>query len=133
MRLYLIAYLATGTIFALLDAAWLSLMVPRLYRPVLHGILAERVQPAPAIMFYLLYILGLVIFAIAPGLAAGRWSAALWRAALFGAFTYMTYDLTNQATMRIWSTGISAADIGWGAFASAVAAGLGCAAVLALR
>lgn len=133
MKSYVLAYILSGVIFAALDAAWLSLMASRLYRPVLHGILAERVQAAPAIVFYLLYVLGLVIFASAPGLAAGRWSTALWRGALFGLFTYMTYDLTNQATMRVWSTSITAADIFWGMAASAAAAALGCAAVLAMR
>ncbi|WP_297493788.1 DUF2177 family protein [Acidocella sp.] len=133
MKSYFLAYIITGGIFAVMDAVWLSLMAGRLYKPVLHEILAPKVQAAPAIIFYLLYILGLVIFAVAPGLAAGRWSAALWRGALFGLFTYMTYDLTNQATMRVWATSITAADIGWGMAASATAATLGCAALLALR
>jgi uncharacterized membrane protein len=130
---YIVAYVATGLSFAALDAVWLSLMTSRLYRPALQSILAERVQAAPAIAFYVLYVLGLVIFAVAPGLAAGRWSAALWRGALFGLFTYMTYDLTNQATLRVWSAGVTAADLSWGMVASSVAAGLGCAAALALR
>lgn len=133
MKSYALAYLATGLVFAAMDAAWLSLMTSRLYRPVLHEVLAARVRPVPAVAFYALYILGLVIFAVAPGLAAGRWSAALWRGALFGLFCYMTYDLTNQATMRIWSGGITIADICWGIVASAIAASLGCAAALALR
>lgn len=133
MRHYLTAYFATGLCFAALDAVWLSLMASRLYRPVLQGILAEHVRIVPAIAFYVLYILGLVIFAVAPGLTAGRWSEALWRGALFGLFTYMTYDLTCQATMKIWSYGITAADIGWGMVVSGIAASLGCAAVLALR
>jgi uncharacterized membrane protein len=133
VKTYLIAYAITGLSFAALDAVWLSLMASRLYRPVLQGILAERIQVPPAIAFYVLYILGLVIFAVAPGLTAGRWSEALWRGALFGLFTYMTYDLTNQATLKIWSYGITAADIGWGMVASGIAASLGCAAVLALR
>jgi uncharacterized membrane protein len=133
VKTYLIAYAAAGLSFAAMDAVWLSLMASRLYRPVLQGIMAERVQIAPAIAFYVLYILGLVIFAVAPGLTSGRWSVALWRGALFGLFTYMTYDLTNQATLKIWSYSITAADIGWGMVASGVAASLGCAAVLALR
>jgi uncharacterized membrane protein len=133
MKSYAIAYIVTGLSFAALDAVWLSLMSTRLYKPVLHSILAERPQLAPAVVFYVLYILGLVIFAVAPALAAGRWTAALWRGALFGMFAYMTYDLTNQATLRVWSSGITMADIGWGTLASAVAASLGCAVALALR
>ncbi|MDD2795692.1 DUF2177 family protein, partial [Acidocella sp.] len=114
MKSYLTAYIAAGISFTAVDALWLSLMSARLYRPALQGILAERVQVAPAIAFYALYILGLVIFAVAPGLAAGRWSAALWRGALFGLFTYMTYDLTNQATLRAWPFSVTAADLSWG-------------------
>ena len=133
MKIYALAYLVTGLSFAALDAVWLSLMTSRLYRPALQSILAERPQIAPAIAFYVLYILGLVIFAVAPGLAAGRWSAALWRGALFGLFTYMTYDLTNQATLRVWSFGVTAADLSWGMVASAIAATIGTAVVLALH
>ena len=133
MKSYVTAYIATGLSFMAADAVWLSLMTTRLYRPALQGILAERVQAAPAIAFYGLYILGLVIFAVAPGLAAGRWSAAVWRGALFGLFTYMTYDLTNQATLRGWPWSVTAADIGWGMAASAWAAALGSAITLALR
>ncbi len=133
MKNYGLAYLATGLSFVALDAVWLSLMTSRLYRPALQDILAARPQIAPAIAFYVLYILGLVIFAVAPGLAAGRWSTALWRGALFGLFTYMTYDLTNQATLRVWSFGVTAADLSWGVVASATAATIGTAVVLALR
>ncbi len=133
MKSYVVAYVATGLSFLAVDAVWLSLMTKRLYRPALQGILAEHIQLAPAIAFYALYILGLVIFAVAPGLAAGRWSNALWRGALFGLFTYMTYDLTNQATLRVWPLGVTAADLSWGMVASAWAAALGCAVALALR
>ena len=133
MKIYALAYLVTGLSFAALDAVWLSLMTSRLYRPALQSILAARPQIAPAIAFYVLYILGLVIFAVAPGLSAGRWSAALWRGALFGLFTYMTYDLTNQATLRVWSFGVTAADLSWGMVASAIAATIGTAVVLALH
>jgi uncharacterized membrane protein len=132
MKNYVLAYIATGLVFAALDAVWLSLTASRLYRPALQEIMADRVHMAPAVAFYLLYILGLIIFAGAPGLAAGRWSIALLRGALFGLFTYMTYDLTNQATLKIWSVSITVADMCWGTLASAIAAALGCAAVLAL-
>lgn len=133
MKGYTTAYIAAGLSFLAVDAVWLSIMTNRLYRPALQGILAEQVRLAPAIAFYALYILGLVIFAVVPGMAAGRWSTALWRGALFGLFTYMTYDLTNQATLRVWPFGVTAADLGWGMAASAWAAAIGCAVALALR
>jgi uncharacterized membrane protein len=133
MKNYLVAYGATAVSFLALDAAWLSIMGSRLYKPVLQSILAPRPNLAPAVVFYVLYVLGMIIFAVAPGLAAGRWTATLWRGALFGMFTYMTYDLTSQSVLRVWSTSITLADIGWGMVASAIAASIGCAAVLALR
>jgi uncharacterized membrane protein len=77
MKIYVLTYLTTGPSFVALDAVRLSLMTSRLYRPALQGILAESPRIAPAIAFYVLYILGLVIFAVAPGLAAGRWSAGV--------------------------------------------------------
>jgi uncharacterized membrane protein len=130
MKTYVIAYIASGLSFLAADAVWLSLMTSRLYRPALRNIMAAHVQPAPAIAFYALYILGLVIFAVAPGLNAGRWSTALWRGALFGLFTYMTYDLTNQATLLGWPLKVTLADMGWGTMASAFAAAIGCAVAL---
>jgi len=133
MKNYVIAYIASGLSFLAADAVWLSLMTSRLYRPALPGILAARVQLAPAIVFYALYVLGLVIFAVASGLTAGHWRAALWRGALFGLFTYMTYDLTNQATLLVWPVRVTLADMSWGALASAGAAAIGCAVALALR
>jgi len=133
VKTYIIAYFAVALSFLAVDAVWLSLMTSRFYRPALRSILAERVQVRPALAFYVLYVLGLVIFAVAPGLAAGRWSTALWHGALFGLFTYMTYDLTNQATLRDWPAAVTAADLGWGVVSSAWAAAVGCAVALALR
>ncbi|WP_373489203.1 DUF2177 family protein [Blastomonas sp.] len=116
MLRYIIAYLATGLAFALIDSVWLKTMATRLYQPVLGEILAPSFRLAPAVVFYLLYILGIQIFAVAPALADGRWQTALVRGALFGFFCYMTYDLTNQATLKLWSTQITVLDIMWGTF-----------------
>ena len=68
----------------------------------------------PAIVFYLLYILGMMIFAVGPALASGKWQTALIWGALLGFFCYMTYDLTNHATMKVWSTKVTVLDIIWG-------------------
>ncbi|MFN3475744.1 MAG: DUF2177 family protein [Blastomonas sp.] len=114
MLRYAAAYLFTGLAFALIDSVWLKTMAPRLYQPILGEMLAPSFRLAPAVVFYMLYILGIQIFAVAPALAEGRWQSALVNGALLGFFCYMTYDLTNQATLAVWSTKITVLDILWG-------------------
>jgi uncharacterized membrane protein len=113
----------TALIFGLLDALWLTRVGPRLYRPEIGELLMDGWRPAPALIFYALYMLGIQIFAVAPALAAGKWQVAAQYGALLGFFCYMTYDLTNQATMKIWSTKVTLLDIAWGTFATGLAAG----------
>jgi uncharacterized membrane protein len=119
-----LAYVATGLVFLMLDGGWLALVGPRLYRPEIGVLLAEKIQAPPAILFYLIYVAGLVYFAVEPGLAEGLAKAAIAGAAL-GLVAYGAYDLTCQAVMKTWSTKVTLADMGWGAFASAAAAAAG--------
>lgn len=128
----LAAYIATALIFGALDAIWLTKVGPKLYRPEIGELLMDGWRPAPALIFYVLYILGIQIFAVQPALAAGRWQVAAQYGALFGFFCYMTYDLTNQATMRVWSTKVTLVDIAWGTVATGIAAGAAAWLVLAL-
>ena len=116
-------YGVTALIFGLLDAVWLTKVGPRLYRPEIGELLMDGWRPAPALICYALYMLGIQIFAVAPALAAGKCQVAAQYGALFGFFCYMTYDLTNQATMKIWSTKVTLLDIAWGTFATGLAAG----------
>ncbi len=120
--LYAVAYLAILLPFGLLDAVWLSLMGPRLYRPTLGDILLTNVNVAPAVIFYLIYPLGLLIFAVLPALKSDLAASALIYGALFGGLAYATYDLTNHATLRNWTLQLTLTDMAWGAFASGVAA-----------
>ena len=99
------------------DAVWLGFAGPNLYRPALGDLLAENFAPVPAVLFYLLYVAGLVTLSRAPTLAL---SAA--RGALYGLCAYGTYDLTNQATLRHWPTYLTLADLGWGTLLSAFTA-----------
>lgn len=125
MKTYVLAYLATGVVFLGCDAIWLSVTGNSLYRPLLGDLLLTNFRLGPAIAFYLIYIGGIVIFAISPAVVSGRWSAALIRGALFGFVAYATYDLTNQATLRSWSTTITILDLSWGTALTAVSATLG--------
>jgi len=119
---YAAAYLAALLVFFLADMVWLVPMVSRLYRPALGDLLLSDVNMPPAILFYLLYPIGLVIFAIVPALRSGSVTTALLFGALFGFFTYGTYDLTNQATLRNWSTTVTIADMAWGTFLGGISA-----------
>lgn len=118
------SYLAALTVFFLADMVWLGIMVSRLYRPALGDILLAQVNLLPAIAFYLLYPVGLVIFAIAPALKGGTILTAFGLGALFGLFTYGTYDLTSQATIRNWSTTVTMVDIAWGSLLGGMSAAL---------
>ncbi len=114
---YITAYIATGISFALIDSVWLRTMYTRLYKPEIGELMMkDGFRLGPAVMFYLLYILGMMIFAVGPALQSGKWQTALVWGALLGFFCYMTYDLTNHATMKVWSVKVTVLDIIWGTF-----------------
>jgi uncharacterized membrane protein len=119
-----VAHVSTGSVFLILDGCWLTLVGPRLYRPDISMILADKIRVLPAILFYILYIVGLVCFCVRPNLSQG-WASALLSGLLLGLVAYGTYDLTCHAVMRAWTITITAADMAWGAFASAAASGAG--------
>lgn len=117
MTKYLIAYVATGISFALIDSVWLRTMFTRLYKPEVGEMMINGgFRMGPAIAFYLLYIIGMLYFAVMPALASGRWQAALLQGAVLGFLCYMTYDLTNYATLKVWSLKVTIADVIWGTF-----------------
>jgi len=110
---YALGYLLTGLSFALIDSIWLRTMYTRLYQPEI-GELLGGLRLGPAIAFYLLYIGGMMWFAVGPALANGRWQTALVQGAVLGFMCYATYDLTNFATLKIWSMKVTLLDIIWG-------------------
>lgn len=116
-----LAYLVTFVVFAVIDGTWLYVMGSQLYKPVLGDILLPDIRLGPAVAFYLLFPLGLVIFAVDPALKAGSWNTALVYGALFGLFAYATYDLTNFATLRNWTLQITLVDIVYGAIVAGIA------------
>lgn len=132
MQSVVIAYVATALVFAVIDGAWLSTVGAQFYRPRLEGLIADGVVWGPAIAFYLLFVAGLLYFAVMPAVAEGRWTQALIRGALFGFFTYMTYDLTNWATLKNWPAAVSLVDIAWGTALTGVSAAAGAAITLAV-
>lgn len=125
---WLIAYLAAGATFGILDTLWLRWAGPNFYRPMLGDILATSFRAAPAVAFYFLYVAALIWFAVRPGVAIGPWFGVA-NGAFLGLVAYATYDLTNQATMKQWPLQVTLVDIAWGAAVSALASGVGALAV----
>ena len=125
---WLIAYLATGLTFALVDAVWLRFAGPGLYRPMLGELLAPSFRLIPAVIFYLIYIAGIVWFAVRPGVVVGV-PLGVMNGAILGLLCYATYDLTNQATMKAWPWQVTLIDIAWGMALTALASGAGALAV----
>lgn len=122
MARYLVAYLAAAIVMAGLDALWLTQVMRGIFEASAGPLLADKTNYTAAIAFYLLYIVGLLVFAVAPALRGGGWSATLLLGFGFGFFAYMTYDLTNMATLKLWPLRMAMLDIGWGTFVTGAAA-----------
>ncbi len=119
---YAAAYVSALIIMGLADMAWLGIMAKRFYRPTFGDIALTDVNMTPAVIFYLLFPIGLVIFAVAPALKGGTLGSALLYGALFGFFTYATYDLTNYSTLRNWTLSLTIVDVVWGSILAAISA-----------
>ena len=116
---YLFAYLLTALVFFAIDMVWLGFVSKALYRRYLGSFLSDKVNWTAALIFYCLFIVGIFIFAILPAVEkASAWQAILL-GALFGFFTYATYDLTNLATLKNWPVIIVWIDMAWGALLTA--------------
>jgi uncharacterized membrane protein len=117
---YVTAYFMTVIVVAALDSIWLTQVGPTLYKPVIGSLLAPEPRMVPAVLFYVIYIVGVVYFSVAPALKSRRWQTALVNGAVLGFCAYATYDLTNQATLSVWSNRITIMDMAWGTVLSAV-------------
>lgn len=117
-----IVFAGVAVSLLILDIFWLFTMARRLYRPELGDMIAEKFRPAPAISFYLIYVLGVTYFAAFPAVEASSGVKALVDGALLGALAYSTYDLTNHATLKRWSLRVTLIDIAWGVILTALSA-----------
>jgi uncharacterized membrane protein len=122
MSRYLAAYVAGAVVFVAMDFAWLTFTGDRIYRPAMGNLMATKPALGPAGLFYVLYLGGVLFLAVTPALKAGSWIQAATSAAVLGLVAYGTYDLTNQATLRSWSTQLTLVDMGWGVVVTTVAA-----------
>ena len=125
MFAYVIAFIVTAFAFVGADAIWLTLAGPRLYRPVLGPLLSDRPNGVAAVAFYLIYLFGVMALAVDPAFRTGQWRTAAGHGLALGLVAYGTYDLTNQATLRLWSTRLTVIDMAWGGALPALAATLG--------
>lgn len=114
MTKYLIAYFSTAIVFLVIDFIWLGYVAKGIYAEGIGQYLRETPQMGAAVAFYLLYVIGIVFFAISPALDAGSAVKALAYGALFGFFAYATYDVTNYATIKDWPLKMSIIDTVWG-------------------
>jgi uncharacterized membrane protein len=111
---YLKLYALTVPVFFIIDLIWLGVVAKGFYQKNLKYILSPNVNWTAAIIFYLMYIAGILIFAVLPGVAKDSVRHAVLWGALFGFFTYATYDLTNLALLKDWPLNIVIVDIIWG-------------------
>lgn len=121
-----LAYVLTAATFLAMDAVWLTLATDWLYRPAIGHLMAPTVTWGAAVLFYALYIAGLVIFAVSPSASP---AGALGRGALLGLMAYGAYDLTNQATLQGWPWKVTLIDLVWGATVSGVSSAVSAAAI----
>jgi len=115
LKLYLITFLA----FLTIDSLWLGLVAPSFYRSQIGYIMAETPNFFAAGLFYLVFVFGMVVFIVEPGVREGTLMQSVSRGALFGLVTYATYDLTNLATLEGWPVLLTVVDLTWGTVLSA--------------
>lgn len=116
-------YLATIPVFFAIDMLWLGVLARSFYQTNLRHLLSPEVNWPAALVFYLIYIAGILLFAVRPGLEVQSLARACLWGALFGFFIYATYDLTNLATLRDWPLNVVLVDIAWGTVLCTLVAG----------
>lgn len=122
---FITAYVMTALVFLAIDYVWLSQVATRFYFDRIGHLLMDRPNMAAAAAFYLIYVIGIVIFAVGPALRYDSLVHAALFGALFGFFTYATYDVTNYATLKNWPLAVVVVDVAWGTVLSSVSAAVG--------
>jgi uncharacterized membrane protein len=125
MAQYAKIYVAALVGFLAIDMLWLGVLARGFYRRHLGFLFADQVNWWAAFSFYLLFVAGVLVFAVAPALQAGSLSRALLLGGLLGLLTYGTYDLTNLATVKSWPPVVTLVDMAWGTVLSAAVSGIG--------
>ncbi len=121
----ILLYLISLGAFLVIDFTWLGWIARDFYANQLEGLMAEDVNWTSAVIFYLLFVVGLLIFVILPALNGGSLAQAVYMGALFGLIAYATYDLTNLATLQNWPLMVTVVDLIWGGTLSAAVSTVG--------
>jgi len=121
----IISYLLTALVFFAIDLAWLGLVARKMYSRYIGHLMSSRVNWVAALVFYLAFIVGILVFAVYPSADKGSMLQAVLLGALFGFFAYSTYDLTNLATLKDWPLSITIVDITWGMVLTSVVSAFG--------
>ena len=111
---FLIRVLVAGGVMAIFDAFWLTVVASKFYKSQIGQLLLEKPNMTAAVIFYVIYVVGIVAFVLSPALEKGSWMYALGYGALFGFVAYATYDLTNLSTLKGFTTKVVIVDMIWG-------------------
>lgn len=115
MKLYLQIFIVTAVVFLIIDGLWLGIVAWPFYQSQV-GHLLKNVNSLAATVFYVIYVIGMIVFVINPNLSSFNLKRALIMGYLFGAICYATYDLTNMSTLKDWTWKLTIVDIIWGGF-----------------
>ena len=125
IKLLIISFIFVSTIFLIIDVLWLSITVKSLYRPALGDLLKDKPVMWAAVLFYIIYMIGVALIILKPALANDSILQALWTGVVFGVVAYGTYNLTNMATVKNWSASIVWIDMIWGGFLTGFSSAIG--------
>ena len=125
IKLLIISFIFVSTIFLIIDVLWLSITVKSLYRPALGDLLKDKPVMWAAVLFYIIYMIGVALIILKPALDNDSILQALWTGVVFGVVAYGTYNLTNMATIKNWSASIVWIDMLWGGFLTGFSSAVG--------
>ncbi len=114
-----LTYLLALVLFLAMDLVWLGYVAKDFYLSRMGAIMLDRPKMGIAVLFYTVYVIGLMVFVITPALAGGNWQTAALNGALFGFFTYLTYDATAYAVLKNYDPLVAVIDTAWGSFLAA--------------
>ena len=115
-------FVISGAIMGVLDGVWLSVVANKFYKSQIGQLLLDKPNMTAAVLFYIVYLIGVVMFVVNPALEKGSWMYAVGYGALFGLVAYATYDLTNLATLKAWPVKLVLVDLAWGMILTAIVA-----------
>ena len=121
----IVSYILTALVFFAIDVVWLGLVAKNMYNRNIGHLMSSQVNWVAAVVFYLAFIVGILVFAVYPSVDRDSLLRAVALGALFGFFTYSTYDLTNLATLKDWPLSITIVDIAWGMVLTSVVSAVG--------